>query len=121
MTPAAISRLHTTRKIPRTLSLKVVLPLARISHNDFLPLDPIPEVPSWIPDRLIRLRVTFFIRRAYSQRITPWRLSSPHRIPRAKGVRAMVLSEFCRHPALSQVIRNFHPVHAAKPAESDAA
>src|SRR5260370_42034685 len=93
--------------------------LARISHDDFLPLDPIPEVPSWIPDRIVGLHVAFFIRRAHCQRITPWRLCGPRRLPGAKGVCAIVLPEFCRHPALSRVIRNFHAVHAAKPTESD--
>src|SRR5713101_10139533 len=120
MTPAAIPKLPTRRRIARTLLFIGVLPLARISHDEFLPLDPIPEVPAWVPDRLVGLRVVFFICCAHYQRITPRRVCGPRRLPSAEGVRAVVVSEFCRHPALSPVIGNFHADHTTKPTESDA-
>src|SRR6267143_5955069 len=97
----------------------MVLPSASISRDDVLPLDAIPEVPPWIPDRLFGLRVVLFIRCAHCQRKTSGRVCGPRRLPGAEGVRAMVVSKFCRHPALSGVIGDFNADHATVPTESN--
>src|ERR1700688_2423 len=107
-------------KIARALFCIANSPLARISHDAFLPLDPIPEIPAWIPDRLVGLRVAFFIGRAHDDGIAPWRLSSPRRFPGAERVGAMVLAELRVRPVLS-VIRNFHSVYYPEATESDPA
>src|SRR5260370_7310002 len=116
---AAIAKPPTPKKIPRTVLFIRVPPLACIPYYDFLPLNPIPKIPTRIPDRLVGLGVAFFIGGTHRQRITPRRLCSPRRLPGTEGVRAMVLSEFCRRPALSRVIRDLHAVDAGETAESD--
>src|SRR5260370_41868304 len=94
----------------------VISPLACISDDDFLPLDPIPEISAWIPNRLVGLRVAFFVRRTHGQRITPWCFWHPRRLPGAEGVGAMVLTEICGHPVLSPGLGTLPPRHCANAA-----
>src|SRR5260370_34512826 len=105
---AAIAKPPTPKKIPRTVLFIRVPPLACIPYYDFLPLNPIPKIPTRIPDRLGGLGVAFFVGGTHHQRITPLRLCSPRRLPRTAHERAMVLSEYCRHPALSRALPHVH-------------
>src|SRR5581483_7581626 len=64
-----------------------------VSRDEFDALDAVPEIPAGIPDRLVGLRVSFFVGGARHQGVLSGRSRRPLRFPGTEGIRPVVLAK----------------------------
>src|SRR5713226_4030560 len=89
----------------------------RLSRNQLLFLDFVPQVSAGIPNSLVRLHISSFIRGPYSNRIPARRFWRPWRLPTPERIGAMILAELGCLPVAPPVLGNFHLAHLPISAE----
>src|ERR1700730_7673152 len=99
------------------ISAHELLPLTGVPDDDFLSFDLVPQVPTRIPDALVRLSVPLLIGSPNRQFVSPGLPRSPRERPCPKRIRPEILPETGVTPVPAAFLRNLDSLDGAIAAE----